>query len=136
MPSNRIGEVFILKTSNRATGVKQLLSQFGLDEYSEKQVALKANFNSPDAFPACTHPDTLRAIVETLKGAKANDVTLTERSGMGNNRQVLEHTGVLELSEKLGFKAVILDELAREEWVKISRNGSIGLRDFSLLSLS
>ena len=27
MPSNRVDEVFILRTSNRATGVKQLLSQ-------------------------------------------------------------------------------------------------------------
>ena len=54
MPSNNVGEVFILKTSNRASGVKQLLSQIGLDEYSEKQVALKANFNSVDAFPAST----------------------------------------------------------------------------------
>ena len=130
MPSNSVGEVFILKTSNRATGVKQLLSQFGLDEYSEKQVALKANFNSPDAFPASTHPDTLRAIMETLKGANVNDVTLAERSGMGNTRQVLEHTDVFELSEKLGFKAVVLDELSREEWVKINRNGTHWLKGF------
>ncbi|MDX1813467.1 MAG: DUF362 domain-containing protein [Candidatus Bathyarchaeia archaeon] len=130
MPSNSVGEVFILKTSNRAIGIKQLLSQFGLDEYSEKRVALKANFNSPDAFPASTHPDTLRAIMKTLKGANVNDVTLAERSGMGNARQVLEHTGVFELSEKLGFKAVVLDELAREEWVKISRNGTHWLKGF------
>jgi uncharacterized protein (DUF362 family) len=130
MPSNSVGEVFILKTSNRATGVKQLLSQFGLDEYSEKQVALKANFNSSDAFPASTHPDTLRAIMETLKGVNVNDVTLAERSGMGNTRQVLEQSGVFELSEKLGFKAVILDELSREEWVRISCNGTHWLKGF------
>ena len=62
MPNNSVGEVFILKTSNRAAGVKQLLSQFGLDEYTGKHVALKANFNSDDPFPASTHPDTLQAL--------------------------------------------------------------------------
>jgi uncharacterized protein (DUF362 family) len=89
-----------------------------LDEYSEKQMALKANFNSADAFPASIHPDTLRAIVETLKGANVYDATLAERSGMGNTRQVLEHTGVFELSEKLGFEVVILDELAPRRVIK------------------
>jgi uncharacterized protein (DUF362 family) len=130
MANNSVGEVFILKTSNRATGVKQLLSQFGLDEYSGKRVALKANFNSADSFPASTHPDTLRAIVETLKDADVGDVTLAERSGMGNTRRVLEHTGVFELSEKLGFKAVVLDELAKEEWVKIGYDGTHWLKGF------
>ena len=63
-----LGEVFVLKTSDRATGVPALLNKFGLGIYSGKQVALKANFNSADPFPASTHIDTLRAIVETLKG--------------------------------------------------------------------
>jgi uncharacterized protein (DUF362 family) len=62
MPDS-VGEVFILKTSNRAAGFKKLLGQFDLDAYSGKRVALKANFNSADSFPASTHPDTLRAIV-------------------------------------------------------------------------
>jgi uncharacterized protein (DUF362 family) len=129
MPDS-VGEVFILKTSNRASGVKKLLSQFDLDAYSGKRVALKANFNSADSFPASTHPDTLRAIVEILKSAEVGGVTLAERSGMGNTRQVLEHVGVFELSEKLGFNAVVLDELAKEEWVKIDRDGTHWLEGF------
>jgi uncharacterized protein (DUF362 family) len=130
MPSNSVGEVFLLKTSDRAAGVKQLLSQFGLDEYSGKHVALKANFNSADPFPASTHPDTLQAIVETLKAAEVGDVTLAERSGMGDTRQVLEHMGVFGLSERLGFNAVVLDELARDGWVKIGRDGTHWLKGF------
>ena len=129
MPDS-VGEVFILKTSNRAAGVKNLLSQFDLDAYSGKSVALKANFNSSDSFPASTHPDTLRAIVEILKSAEVGGITLAERSGMGNTRQVLEHVGVFELSEKLGFNAVVLDELAKEEWVKIDRDGTHWLEGF------
>ncbi len=135
MPNSSVGEVFLLKTSNRAAGVKKLLSQFGLDEYSGKHVALKANFNSADPFPASTHPDTLQAIVEILKGADVGDVTLAERSGMGNTRRVLEHTGVFGLSEKLGFNAVVLDELAREEWVKIDHDGTHWLKGFFIAKL-
>jgi hypothetical protein len=45
MLNNSVGEVFILKTAKRAAGVKNLLSQFGLGEFSGKHVALKANFN-------------------------------------------------------------------------------------------
>jgi uncharacterized protein (DUF362 family) len=128
--NNSVGEVFILKTSDRAAGVKKLLRRFSLDEYAGKHVALKANFNSDDPFPASTHPDTLGAIVETLKAADVGDVTLAERSGMGNTRQVLEHRGVFELSEKLGFNAVVLDEVARGEWVKIERGGTHWLKGF------
>jgi uncharacterized protein (DUF362 family) len=130
MPNNSVGEVFLLKTANRAAGVKKLMSQFGLDEYSGKQVALKTNFNSADDFPASTHPDTLAAVVETLKGANVKDITLAERSGMGDTRQVLEQMGVFELSQELGFKAVILDELAEEDWVKIDRTGTHWLKGF------
>jgi uncharacterized protein (DUF362 family) len=130
MPNNGVGEVFLLKTSNRAAGVKKLMSQVGLDEFSGKNVALKANFNSADAFPASTHLDTLGAVVETLKGAKAEEITLGERSGMGDTRRVLEQMGVMDLSERLGFEAVVLDELAKEEWVKGDRDGTHWLKGF------
>jgi len=53
------------------SSVPALLNKFDLGIYSGKQVALKANFNSADPFPASTHIDTLRAIVETLKGTGA-----------------------------------------------------------------
>ena len=130
MLNNSTGEVFILKTSNRAAGVKKLLSQFKLDEYSDKRVALKANFNSDDAFPASTHPDTLQAIVKNLQAANVDNITLAERSGMGNTRQVLENTGVFKLSEKLGFEAVVLDELTKDEWVKVDRARTHWLKGF------
>ena len=53
--ANSSGEVFILKTTDRATGVPALLKKFDLNDYLGKQVALKANFNSADPFPASTH---------------------------------------------------------------------------------
>ena len=124
------GEVFILKTMDRAAGVPALLKKFGLDDYSGKQVALKANFNSADPFPASTHLDTLRAIVENLKNAGASGITLAERSGMGDTEQVLEQMGVLALSKELGFKAIVLNDVGRDEWLKVERGGTHWVKGF------
>jgi uncharacterized protein (DUF362 family) len=128
--ADSLGEVFLFKTTNRATGIPKLLNRFTLKDYSSKTVALKANFNSADPFPASTHLDTLRAIVETLKSAGASEITLAERSGMGNTEQVLKQMGVLALSKELGFSAVVLDNLGKEGWVKFERDQTHWLRGF------
>jgi len=41
----------------------------------------------------------------------------------------------LELSERLGFEAVVLDELAKEEWVKVDRDGLHWLKGFYVAKL-
>jgi uncharacterized protein (DUF362 family) len=128
--ANSLGEVFILKTTDRASGVLALLNKLGLGDYSGKQVALKANYNSADPFPASTHIDTLRAIVENLKGAGASGITLAERSGMGDTEYVLEQMGVLALSRELGFKAVVLNNVGKEDWLKVERGGTHWARGF------
>jgi len=133
--NNSQSEVFLIKTADRTLGVKNLLSHFDLADFSGKHVALKANFNSADPFPASTHLDTLQAIVETLKQANVADVTMGERSGMGNTRKVLQEMGVFDLAQKLGFNAVVLDELSKENWVKVERNGTHWLRGFFIAKL-
>ncbi len=128
--ANVNGEVYLLKTSNRASGVRALLDKFGLDDFSGKTVAIKANYNSADPFPASTHLGTLRAIVETLKAANANSITLAERSGMGETQNVLQQMGVMDLSRELGFSTVVLDDLGKEDWVKFEHEGTHWLRGF------
>jgi uncharacterized protein (DUF362 family) len=135
MSKTNVGEVFVIRSSDRADGVEKLLSQFDLDEYSGKRVALKANFNSADPFPASTHLDTLRAIVGALKNAKVSGVTLAERSGMGTTERVLEHMGVLALAREMGFKTVVLDDIGKGDWVKIDREGTHWLGGFHIAKL-
>ncbi len=130
--SKHKADVFITKTSNRNADIKKLLSKFDLADFEGKNVAVKANFNSADPFPASTHLDTLRAIVETLQEHKAANVTLGERSGMGNTREVLERMGVAGLSKELGFSTVVLDELGKEGWLKIGREGTHWLQGFHI----
>ena len=133
---NSSGEVFILKTTDRQKGVPALLEKFDLGSYSEKQVALKANYNSADPFPASTHLDTLRAIVQNLKGVGASGITLAERSGMGDTKQVFGEMGVLTLAEEMGFKTIVLNDMGKEDWVKIEKEGTHWLRVFTWLKYS
>jgi len=130
MAQNEAGKVFLIKTSNRSAGIDCLLGQFDMGEYSGKCVALKANYNSADPFPASTHLDTLEALVRGLKDAGASDLVLAERSGMGNTRAVLEQLGVFDLSERLGFGIDVLDEIGREDWVKIEKDETHWIRGF------
>ena len=111
------------------------MDYFNINEFSEDEVALKANFNSADPFPASTHIDTLHAIVKKLNEVDIAGLTLAERSGMGNTRQVLEKMGVFELSDKLGFKIVVLDEEDRDKWVKIEKDGTHWVKGFYIPKL-
>jgi uncharacterized protein (DUF362 family) len=129
------GEVFILKTTDRAIGVSALIKKVGLVGYSGKKVALKANFNSADPFPASTHLGTLRGIVESLKGVGAGGITLAERSGMGATGSVLEQTGITALSKELGFEVVILDDVSKDGWIKFERGKSHWVNGFYMSKL-
>jgi uncharacterized protein (DUF362 family) len=95
-------------------------------------VALKANYNSADPFPASTHPETLRYLVAVLKESEISSLTLAERSGMGNTRRVLETLGIFKLADELDFQVMVLDELEKGEWVKVERKGTHWLRGFYL----
>ncbi len=132
MSSADTSEVFLVGSSNREAAVRSLVSQNDLAGFFGKSVALKANFNSADPFPASTHPDTLGAIVNVLKAAGVENVTVAERSGMGDTRETLEQLGIFDLSKQLGFKVVVLDEEPKENWVKIERGGTHWLKGFYL----
>lgn len=130
--ANVSGEVFVLKTADRTAGIPELMSKFDLDDYSGRRVAVKANYNSADPFPASTHLDTLRAIVNAIKDAGADRITLAERSGMGDTGQVLEQMGVFALSRELGFEAVVLDDLDKDGWLKFEHDNTHWLKGFYL----
>ena len=111
------------------------MNHFNINEFSGDNVALKANFNSSDPFPASTHIDTLHAIIQKLNEANVAGLTLAERSGMGNTRRVLEKMGVFELSDKLGFEVTVLDEENRDKWVKIEKEGTHWVKGFYIPKL-
>lgn len=124
-----ISKVYIIKTNERSSGIKELLKYFDLDKYSGKKISLKANFNSPDPFPASTHPDTISAIVDPFR-EKGASIVIAERSGMGETEKTLEYLGIMALSKKHGFDVVILDDLKRSEWIQENPANSHWKRGF------
>lgn len=135
MAKNGYSKVFLAKGTDRISGIKKVLQRFELDNFRGKTVALKANFNSADPFPASTHPETLQSLIDCLNNSGTNRITLLERSGMGNTREVLEKRGVFKLSQEMGFEVVVLDEEERDSWVKIEKHGTHWLNGFYLPKL-
>jgi len=131
----KTSEVFLTSASNRASAIRELFGRADLASFRGATVALKANYNSADPFPASTHPDTLRAIVGGLNEAGATRIVLAERSGMGNTRQVLEKSGVFNLSKELGFEAIVLDETPADGWSEIGPEGLHWARGFKIAKI-
>ncbi len=128
-------QVYILKTEDRNYGIPKLMEKFSTENWSGDKIALKANYNSSDDYPASTHIETLKNIISELKKYSPAQITLAERSGMGNTRSVLEERGVFSLSEELEFEAVVLDELDKSEWFKISGAENHWMKGFYLPKL-
>jgi uncharacterized protein (DUF362 family) len=91
------------------------MDRFLVGQMSGKRVAIKANYNSADPFPASTHLDTLSSIVDGFRDSGAS-IVLAERSGMGITRDVLFELGVMSLAQKKGFDVVVLDSLKGDDW--------------------
>ena len=128
-------DIFIADASDRSAGLEAILGQYDLSIFGGATVALKANFNSDDPFPASSDIDTLRGIAEAVISQRPEQLTLAERSGMGDTRTVLENRGVLALAKSLGFSVIVLDEIDRFGWQEIQAPGLHWRRGFFLAKL-
>ena len=131
-PKSLVGRVALIRTGDRAQGVRRALDLLGINPVEGKTVFLKPNLNSADPAPGSTHNDTLRALVERLWEMGAQRITLGDRSGMGDTRSVMQATGVFDLASELGFETIVFDELAADDWVPADAPGSHWRRGFSL----
>lgn len=125
-------KVVIIKTQDRFGGVTAAMAHFDLAEFKGARVALKANYNSADPFPASTHPDTLKAFIQGLKYAGAQHVTLAERSGMGNTADVLKRMGAMDIAEEFGTQVVTMDDLGAEDYISYEPSDCCWKRGFML----
>jgi uncharacterized protein (DUF362 family) len=118
-----MAEVYVVRTKDRVEGVRLLCEASGLN-VSGKEVVVKANYNSADPFPASTHIETLRSLVQELKDQNPLSIALIERSGMGNTRNVLEQCGVYEALDPLGAEIVVLEDLSSNQWQHVTGKGT------------
>lgn len=108
--------MIVVVARDRAKAVAACFEAFDFKACEDRDVAVKANYNSDDPFPASTHPATLAAVLAELRGRRAASLTLGERSGMGDTRSVLERTGAAGAVTAAGGKVVVLDDAGREAW--------------------
>ena len=130
MMANDSGTVFLVKTDNREKGIADLLENYDMSDFNAKNIALKANYNSADPFPASSHPKTVQTLVRSIKEHDPSNIILAERSGMGITRDVLETMGIIYLGEKEGFEVRVLDEEDIDGWRKIGREGTHWVKGF------
>lgn len=130
MASPAASQVYIIDASDRDHAIETLWRETGSPMLRGKTVAVKANFNSDDPFPATTHPDTLEAIFRQIRNAGARSIMLGERSGMGETRTVLKNRGIIDLAERAGAEVVVLDVLESVGWKAVPPDGLHWKRGF------
>jgi uncharacterized protein (DUF362 family) len=132
-PESVVGRVALVRTTDRAEGVRRALELFGVNPVEGKSVFIKPNFNSADPAPGSTHDDSLRALVQELTEMGAGRLTLGDRSGMGDTRRVMQTKGAFELADEFGMEAVVFDDLSAEDWLApAAPEGSHWRRGFRL----
>jgi uncharacterized protein (DUF362 family) len=86
------------------------------------KVLIKANFNSPDRYPASADINFIRAVIALLREQGINDITLGASSGLAwqPTEKVLKKKKVFRLVQELLVKLANFDE---GQWVNVPING-------------
>jgi uncharacterized protein (DUF362 family) len=124
--------VAFVKTQDRVTGVDKALDLLDIPSVKGNDLFLKPNFNSADAPPGSTHNDALSALVRWLQAMGAGRITVGDRSGMGETRDVMEQKGIFRMAGELGFETFVLDELDADGWEMMQVPGSHWQRGFAV----
>lgn len=130
--TSETARIAFVKTTDRAAGVARAMDLLELERWRGKDLFVKPNFNSADPTPGSTHPDTLAALLRKLKSMGAGPLTVGDRSGMGNTREVMQAKSAFQLGNELGAKVVVLDELPADEWDLVRQSESHWQQGFAL----
>ncbi|MEM9165178.1 MAG: DUF362 domain-containing protein, partial [Cyanobacteria bacterium P01_F01_bin.4] len=124
--------VVLVKTTDRAAGVRRAIELLQPPSFSNKQVFIKPNYNTADPAPASTDPVILETLVQEIQGSGARAITVGDRSGMANTRSAMTQRRVFDLAQRYGFKALVFDELGRSDWQYFAAAGTNWSRGFAI----
>jgi uncharacterized protein (DUF362 family) len=110
--------VVLVRTENRAEGVRKCLELFGANPFTGRDVLVKPNFNTSDECPGSTHNDTLVALLERAREMGARGLAIGDRSGPEPTEQVFDKKGVRDIAGKFEAKLLNFDELGDTGYVK------------------
>lgn len=129
---NRTARVAFVKTADRAAGVNRAIDLLGMRSFNNRDIFIKPNFNSADTPPGSTHIDTMSALIDKLRKLNAGKMTIGDRSGMGNTREVMEAKDVFHLSKDAKVDTIVFDELTANDWVPIRKTDHHWQNGFAL----
>jgi uncharacterized protein (DUF362 family) len=110
--------VVLVKTQDRAEGVKKCLDLLDIDPFKGKRVLVKPNFNTSDETPGSTHNDTLKALFGRIRDMGAKSLAIGDRSGPEPTEQVFDKKGIRALAGSFDAKLLNFDELGENGYVK------------------
>lgn len=127
--------VAFVKTTDRAAGVARAIDLLGLPKFSGKDLFIKPNFNSSDPTPGSTSEETLAALVKKLHAMGAGPLTIGDRSGMGETREVMQKKHAFTLGKELNSKVVVFDDLKADDWELLKHSDSHWSQGFAVPKL-
>lgn len=127
--------VAFVKTTDRAAGVARAIDLLGLPKFSGKDLFIKPNFNSADPTPGSTSEETLAALVKKLHAMGAGPLTIGDRSGMGETREVMQKKHAFTLGKELNSKVVVFDDLKADDWELLKHSDSHWSQGFAVPKL-
>ena len=126
-------KIAFVKTGNRAEGIRRAIDLLNLkDKFKNKSLFIKPNFNSADQTPGSTHNDALEALLTRLREMQAGALTVGDRSGMGNTREVMQSKDIFKLAGDFKAGTVVFDELRQEDWQFFNLQNSLWQRGFAI----
>ena len=124
--------VVLIKTTDRAAGVRQAIELLQPPSFRDKQIFIKPNYNTGDPAPAATDPVVLETLVQVIQGAGARGITVGDRSGMADTRSAMTQMQVFALANRYGFEPIVFDELSRDNWQYFGAEGTNWSQGFAI----
>ena len=124
--------VALVKTTDRAAGVRQAIALLQPPSFSGKSVFIKPNYNTGAPAPASTDPVVLETLVQEIQGAGATSITVGDRSGMAATRAAMTQQQVFALADRHGFTPLVFDDLGRDDWQYFEAAGTNWSQGFAI----
>ncbi|MDX2097875.1 MAG: DUF362 domain-containing protein [Leptolyngbyaceae cyanobacterium bins.59] len=126
-----MSRVVLVRSDDRVAGTRKVIDLLQPTGISGQTIFLKPNYNTADPAPAATDTPLLEALIQELQNAKAGQITIGDRSGMADTRQAMQQKGVFQLADRYGLKAIVLNELKREDWQYFPAEGTHWSKGFA-----